>query len=97
MALVIKPLSTDTVTVNGEAIAIRSLSRAEVQHAIELRKQDEVDETEVFTIAAATGDTADQARAWLNSVTFDQGDELLMAIWKLSGMSKPGESEDPKG
>lgn len=84
-------LPTDTVTIAGQEIPIRSLSR---QEAIDLQKyQTDADEGEVYMIACATGLDMDEVRAWRKATPTMAVQPLMEAIVSLSGL----DDEDPKG
>lgn len=84
-ALPIKPLPTGSVTIEGTDIPIRALSRSEV---IRLQSfEGNEDGAEPFVIAAGTGCTEEEARAFLASTDLVTGGDLLVAIFRLTGLA----------
>lgn len=87
------PLPSDTVDLPGGVVSIHSLSRTEVIHLTTL--SDDQPEAEVFIVSKGTGNTEDEAREWLGSVTAKTAETLINAIAVLSGIRAAGRG--PKG
>lgn len=88
MALPAKPLATGSAVVNGTTVELRSLSRAEVKHLARLL--DDNQDGEAYVIAAATGETMEEATKWLDSVGNDEAKALIDSIWQISGLASNG-------
>lgn len=88
--LPIKPLPTGTVSIAGTDVPIRAMSRAEVTKFQTFEGRE--DEAEPFVIAAGTGCTEDEAREFLASTDLVTGGDLLIAIFRLTGLA----SSDPQ-
>jgi hypothetical protein len=87
MPLPVKPLPTGSVTIEGTVVAIRALSRSEV---VQLRKYEgNEDDAEPFVVACATGETEEEARRWLGSVSVETGGALLNEVLALTGLVDP--------
>jgi dihydrodipicolinate synthase/N-acetylneuraminate lyase len=84
MALPVVPLPKGSVEIAGQTVEYRSLSRDEVARLSALTE--DVNEAEVFTIAAATGVTTDEATEWRKSVSAATASMLLKAIAETSGL-----------
>jgi hypothetical protein len=86
MTLPVRQLARDTVQVNGQSVAIRSLSRKET---IEMtRFKDDVDGGEIFIIARATDSSEDEVRIFRETTNGLEVDNLINAILKLSGLDQ---------
>lgn len=90
MGLVPGALRKGSAKVGETEIGIRSLSRSEAVHI----QGWEIEEAERFVIARSTDSTEDEAQAWLDTHDVDEGDELVTAIFQLSGLAKG--KADPK-
>jgi hypothetical protein len=87
MPLPVSPLPTGSVTIAGEKVPIRALSRLEV---LKLRTfEGREDDSEPYAIACATGYTEEEALAWLGSVGTETGGVLVEAILRLTGLLDP--------
>lgn len=82
--LPVKPLATDIVSVAGESITIRSLSRAEALHMRTIVAAD--GDAEAYVIAKATSETLEDAATWLDKVDNQTATDLVAAILKLSAL-----------
>lgn len=86
------PLPTDTVTVAGKKVQIKSLTREQARTFSALDSPQD----EAFAIACATGCTEDEAREWLGQVDFPTGTGLIIAVLRLSGLAAPEDPEKAK-
>jgi hypothetical protein len=85
--LPLDPLATGSVDIAGNEVPIRSLSRPE---GIRLQTfQGHEDDAEAYIVAASTGVTDDEARAWLAAVSIETGGRMVDAILQLSGLMDP--------
>lgn len=95
MGLPIKPLACGTVTVNGEQVPYRSLSRSEALRIGSWDKAD-ADAAEVFILARACDVSEEDAIAFRDGTDYGTVSELLDAILETSGLSKKAGQPDPK-
>lgn len=94
MPLPIAPLATGSATVNGTEVPIRALSRAEVRKLRQYSGRSA--DAEPFIVSCGTGESIDDAEAWLSSVGVKDGGDLVDAILVLSGLVDPeADPEDP--
>lgn len=84
-----------SVTIKGQAIPFRALSRTEGLRLNAWDKAD-ADGAEVWVIAQACSVSEEEARAFMDGTDFDAVTELLSAILVLSGLSTPEGQRDPK-
>lgn len=89
--LPIKPLATESTSINGILVDIRSLSRSEVVRLRALLNED--GDAEAFVISCSTGESVEEAAKWLDSVDNAEASLLVNTIWKLSGLAV---AEGPK-
>lgn len=82
--LPLRPLATDEVTVNGETVTIRALSRAEVIQLGKIRRED--GDSDIFAIACATGETVESVTEWFTKVDNETAYMLASKVMKLSAM-----------
>lgn len=85
------PLPSGTVDVGGHAVAITSLSRADVIKLGGLG--DDPDKAEILVIARGTGVTEDEAAKWRGEVDADTASVLLDAIAVISGIRRKGDDQ----
>lgn len=88
-------LSQSSVTIRGEAVSFRALSRTEGLRLTSWDRAD-ADGAEVFVIAQACAVSDEEARAFMDGTDFDDVTELLTAILELSGLATPKGERDPK-
>lgn len=79
------PLGTGSVEIAGTDVPIRSLSRSEVVSLVTFA--DDTTAAEAFMVSKSCGLSADDARAWLDSVDASTAGELLKAIARISGIA----------
>jgi hypothetical protein len=93
-ALPVPALPVGTVEIDGEAVAIRSLSRHQALKLDSYRGRE--DEAEDYIVACGMVISIEDAHEWRDSVDMATGGKLVDAIIDLSGLSraKPGEDED---
>lgn len=90
--LPLSPLPTGTVKIAGKDVPIRSLSREQARRFVELESPAD----EAFAIACATGCTEEEATEWMTQVDFPTGSTLILAVLRLSGLTKPEDPEKAK-
>jgi hypothetical protein len=100
----VSDLPTKTITVRGEKVSIRSLSRAQSLHLNDFQQGAQEEAAELFLLACAFEVTTDEAKVWLESTDPLTVDEVLEEILELSAVrevirrAKERENEDsPKG
>ena len=94
MPLPLSPLAKGSVDIAGEAVAFRSMSRAE---ALRLRDYEgQTGEAEAFIVSAGTGVSVEEARMWFEGVDSPTGATLIDAILVLSGLKSPPKSPSNK-
>lgn len=86
--LPLSPLPTSIVEIAGKKVPIKSLTREQARRFVELESPAD----EAFAIACSTGCTEDEAAEWMTQVDFPTGSALILAVLRLSGLTKP---EDP--
>lgn len=100
-----KALPTGTVTIEGQVIEVRGLSRAEALHFTtgftEGELEDRVTRAEVFLLVKGVGVSEEEALAWRNETDADTSGPLIDKVIELSGLSKQqpgkdGKTPDPK-
>lgn len=85
MPLPLPTLPTSSVTIDGQEITFRALSR---QEAIDLNQyQGRPDEAEVYVLMKATGCTEEEAQAFRGAGTVEQTSPLIDGILILSGLA----------
>ena len=89
MPLPVIPLPTGEVTVDGNVIPIRGLSRTEYLTVGQMGRENVV-EAEAVILSAGTGVTIEEARAWLAATESAPAQVVLDAITDLSGKERDG-------
>jgi len=84
-------LASSIVDVAGTSVSIRSLSRMEVLHIRTFEDREE--EAEVFILSRSTGQTEDEAKAFLEGHDSDTAEVLLNAVFVLSGLREAAGSK----
>jgi hypothetical protein len=85
MPLPVGKLGTDTVTIDGTDISIRSLSWNEAM-GLDAFQPDRRAEAPAYIIEKGTGATADEVQAFLDSHKLEEALKLVEAILTLSGL-----------
>jgi hypothetical protein len=96
--LPVRPLATDTVTIDDVEIPIRALSRAEAVHLKTFRDGTEtgdVDGAEVYLLVTSVGVSEDEAKAWRENTDSGTVQAVLERILRLSNLVEEG-APDPK-
>lgn len=94
MPLPIATLATGEVTVHGEVVPFRAMSRNEV---IELGKlEGQNDQAEIWMLQCGTGCTDDEARAFRDGNDAITAGLLIDAIVKLSGIGNEAPLQCPE-
>lgn len=95
MALPVRALPTSTVTIEGVAVEVRGLSRAE---ALKLTTQfaDNVDGAETFIVSCGTGVSIEEAAEWRGATDVATAGLIIDEVIKLSGLTgEDGKSPQP--
>lgn len=86
MPLPIKPLATDSLLIDGQAVEYRSMSRAQALALASYKGRE--DEAEVFILMSGTGCSQDEAKAFREGNDTETAGLLIDAILILSGLAK---------
>lgn len=82
------PLPKNTVTVHGNEIEFRSLSRAEALK-VTTQFKDDPDAAEIFILACGVGVTEAEAEAWRAEVDPISAGKVIDGIILLTGLNDP--------
>ena len=94
MSLPIKALATDSVTIAGQAVEYRSMSRAQALALASYKGRE--DEAEVFILMSGTGCSEEEAKAFREGNDTATAGLLIDGILVLSGLAKKGKGEGGK-
>lgn len=86
MALPVKQLARDSVTIAGEVVEFRAMSRSEALKMNAYKGRE--DEAEVFVITCGTGCTEAEAQAFRDQNDTETAGLLIDGILVLSGLAE---------
>lgn len=95
MSLPVTKLPTDTVTVDGQSVEVRGLSRAEAYKLATGIFKDDPDAGEVYILTCGTGASEDEVKAWRETTDMVTAGVVVDRILALSGMSG-SDGKDPQ-
>lgn len=96
--LPVRPLPTDEVTIDGQTITVRGLSRAAALKLTTGFTKETADDAEVFILVQGTGVTEEHAREWRASVDATTAGLVIDRIIELSALGdlENRDAPDPK-
>lgn len=87
MSLPRNPLTKKTITIAGEEVELRSLSRGQVI-AFAQMSNDKVADAEKFLIVCGTGWPKDEVAQWYEEVPSDDAKLIAESVLEISGLTE---------